>query len=159
MIIPIIHNGRIITVLTIIISIIILSIAACDLFCSKCFVHSAWPGKWAREKVPYLRKKSIKHQSKIEQKSNNNRLETYEKSIDLEFRGQKPKRCQYRIHKGSRKLVFWMLSWGQVAFRIHFKVASIFDFVSDRVLEPLGLDFGGMLASKIDSQTKPKIEL
>ena len=33
-----------------------------------------------------------------------------------------------------------------------------FDRVSDRVLEPLGLDFEAMLASKIEPKTDPKIE-
>ena len=50
-----------------------------------------------------------------------------------------------------------MLTWDQVALRIRFEVAYLFDFVSERVLEPRGLAFGAMLASQIKLKTKPKI--
>ena len=51
----------------------------------------------------------------------------------------------------------WAPSWSQNAIKIHLEVGQNFDPVSGRILERLGLDFGGVLGAEIESERKLKI--
>ena len=51
----------------------------------------------------------------------------------------------------------WAPSWSQVATKIHFEVGLNFDPASERLLEHLGLDFGGVLGVKLESKRQLKI--
>ena len=46
---------------------------------------------------------------------------------------------------------------GQVGLKIDIQLHSNFEFVSEGILEPLGLDFGCHLGSKIESKSELKI--
>ena len=46
---------------------------------------------------------------------------------------------------------------GQVGLKIDIQLHSNFDFISEGIWEPLGLDFGVVLGSKIEPKKDPKI--
>ena len=48
---------------------------------------------------------------------------------------------------------------GQVGLKIDVQLHSNFELVSEWILEPLGLDFGSLLGSKIESKNYLKIRL
>ena len=48
---------------------------------------------------------------------------------------------------------------GQVGHKIDILLRSNFEFVSEGVLEPLGLDFGSRLGSEIELKNKLKIRI
>ena len=53
-----------------------------------------------------------------------NRSKIYQKSIKIWFGSQMARRRQHGAPQSSRKLVFWMPSWGQVEAKLHSKSTS-----------------------------------